>query len=72
MTKQEYAVICERTQAMDKSEVNAILDNVPDGMLMRQMLRRYSYLMDFKTEIERAIIKVNKAYEVQIDGKDDE
>lgn len=67
MTQAEYAVICEKAQAMDASEMNAVLDNAPDGMLMRQLLRRYSYLMDFKTEIERAIYKVQKAYEVQID-----
>lgn len=67
MTKAEYQAITDRTLAMSIEEVEATLDNVPDTSLFRQIMRRYSYLSDFKASVEQAMRNVNKAYEVEFD-----
>lgn len=60
ITKEEYIAITDRTLAMDTQEIDATLDNVPDSNLINQLIRRYSYLLDYKASIEKAIENVDK------------
>lgn len=62
MTKAEYTEIADRTLAMTPEEVDCVLDNVPDGHLLRQVIGRYAYLMDWKSSVEEAIKNVNLAH----------
>lgn len=62
MTRAEYQEITDRTLAMTPEEVDCVLDSVPDAHLLRQVIARYAYLMDYKASIEDAIKNVNLAH----------
>lgn len=67
MTKNEYQEITQRTLAMDRDEIDAVLDNVPDANLLRQLIHRYGKLLDYVSAIEGAQHNHERAYRKAFD-----
>lgn len=67
MTKNEYQEITQRTLAMDSDEVDAVLDNVPDHNLLRQVIHRYGKLLDYVSAIEGAQHNHERSYRKTFD-----
>lgn len=62
MTHAEYEEVKQRTLAMTPEQVDCVLDNVPDRHLIKQLIHRYSKLIDTRDAYSRVAEQVEKAY----------
>ena len=60
----EARAISERFRAMDSEELSVGLKTVPDYLLLREIVRRYSFMVDLSDQYERVRPNVEKAHEV--------
>lgn len=60
----EVRAITERFIAMDSEELQVGLKTVPDSLLLREIVRRYSFMVDLADQYERVRPNVEKSHEV--------
>lgn len=60
----EERAIRDRFCAMDSEELQVGLKTVPDSLLLREIVRRYSFMLDLADQYERVRPNVEKAHEI--------
>lgn len=63
MSHAEEEAIRERMQAMDAEQMTVAVKEVPDGILLRELISRYSYMIDLKDAYSNVELTVNRAHE---------
>lgn len=60
----EERAIRERFRAFDSAEISVGLQEVPDSLLLQEVIRRYSFMVDLTDSYERVRPNVEKAHEI--------
>lgn len=58
----EERAVRERARALDAEEITVGLQEIPDTFLIREIIRRYSFMVDLKDAYESVLPKVQKAH----------